>query len=363
MKRLFKTLLFILMPLVVFAGNPEKFKGKYTKEKTLTKEYTVNSEAELKVDNSYGNIDIVTWNENRIMIEVHITTNGNDESRVQEKLDKINVEFSGSASQVIAKTIFKDRKNSSWNSWWGGNNNKVKMKINYTIKLPISNSVDLNNDYGSISINELDGNARINCDYGQLNIGGLNADNNYLNFDYSKNSTIRYMKSGKINADYSGFVLDKSETLELNTDYTRAEVLEVKDLNYNSDYGKMIIGNARNITGRGDYIPLKVATVSGNLNVNSDYGSISIERMLSSAGNIDIRSDYAGIKIGYDSAYNFDFEIDLSYASFRGKDELQVNTSHTDNSSKQYGGYNGTSGSGNYVNIKSDYGSVTMTKF
>ena len=38
------------------------------------------------------------------------------------------------------------------------------MKINYTIKLPVTNSVDLNNNYGAISINNLDGNAKICCE-------------------------------------------------------------------------------------------------------------------------------------------------------------------------------------------------------
>ena len=120
---------------MVFANEDPKFKGRYTKTKTLHKEYTVNANAGLKVTNSYGNVDIVTWNENRTVIEVIITTNGNDESKVVAKLNKINVDFSGSASQVSAKTTFGNRNNSSW-SWWGKNNN-VKMEVNYIIKLPI----------------------------------------------------------------------------------------------------------------------------------------------------------------------------------------------------------------------------------
>lgn len=361
MKQLSKILLvFLLIPLAVFANENPKFKGKYTKTKTLKKEYNVNANAGLMVDNSYGNVDIVTWNENRTVIEVVITTNGNDESKVEEKLRKINVEFSGSSNQVSAKTTFGDRKNSSW-SWWGKNNN-VKMEVNYTIKLPIGNSVDLNNDYGGISINELNGNARIDCDYGQLNLGKLNAENNYLSFDYSKNSTIGYMRNGKINADYSSFVLEKVGELELNADYTKSEVQEANTIDYNNDYGKMVVGTVKDLIGRGDYIPLRLNTLTGSLNVNTDYGSVSIERVTSSAGDITIDSEYAGIKIGYDASYNFDFVIDLSYASFSGENGLEVLKQSKNNSRKSYSGYNGTKGSGNTVNINSEYGGVTLER-
>lgn len=361
MKQLSKILLvFLLVSLAVFANENPKFKGKYTKTKTLNKEYSVNANAGLKVNNSYGNVDIVTWNQNKTVIEVVITTNGNNESKVQEKLDKIDVEFSGSASQVTAKTTFGNRKNSSW-SWWGNKNN-VKMEVNYTIKLPIGNSVDLNNDYGGISINELNGNARINCDYGQLNLGQLNAEDNYLSFDYSKNSTIGYMKNGKINADYSSFVLEKVEDLELNADYTKSEVQQATTIDYNSDYGKMIVGSVKNLVGNGDYIPLRLGTLTGDLRVGTDYGSVTIDKVASSAGDIEIESEYAGIKIGYDSGYTFDFSIQLSYASFNGGDGLEIQKQAKTNSRKSYIGYNGSKGSGNTVNINSEYGGVTFKR-
>lgn len=362
MKLPYKLLIILfVVPLMVFANDDPKFKGKYTKTKTLNKEYTVNREAGLMVSNSYGNIDIVTWNENRTVIEVVITTNGDNEEKVQEKLDNIDVDFMGTASKVSAKTIFKDRKGSSWN-WWGKNNNKVSMEINYTIKLPVSNSVDLSNDYGAINLNNLDGNARINCDYGQINIGSLNADNNSLNFDYTNNSTIGYMKSGKITADYSGFSLDKSESLQLNADYTSSDLGEIGDLNYNCDYGKLLVGSAGEIMGRGDYIPLKVGTLKGDLNVNSDYGSITVERITGGGGDITIDSDYAGIKLGYDSSYNFDFVLNLQYASLKGGDDLEIMKQSKDHTDKFYSGYRGSKNSGNTININSEYGSVTLYK-
>jgi len=359
MKLQFKTLIILLLlPALVFA-NHDKFKGKYTKEKTVKKEFTVNPDATLKIDNSYGNVDIITWTENRTVIEVHIKTNSNSEEKAQKKLDDITIEFSGSPSLVTAKTKF-NKKKGSW-SFWGKNNN-VSMEINYTVKVPVTNSVDLSNDYGTISLDKLDGQAKIDCDYGQLLIGELRAENNYLTFDYTSKSTIAYMKSGKINADYSGFVLENSENLELNADYTNSEIMKIDDISYNCDYGKVVIGSAKDIRGTGDYVTNRIGGVSGSLDLDTDYGSIKVDRLLESATDVSIEADYTGVKLGIDSGYNFDFAVNLSYANLKGEDNVTITKSHKENSHKTYSGYHGTKGSGNTIKINSDYGGVTFIK-
>ena len=359
MKLQFKHLIVLfLLPAFVLA-NDCKFSGKYTKEKTVKKEYTVNSDAMLKVDNSYGNVDIVTWNENRTVIEVHIKTNSDNEEKAQKKLDAISIEFSGSPSLVSAKTIFQKNK-SSW-SFWGKNNN-VSMEINYTIKIPVGNSVDLDNDYGAISLDKLEGNAKIDCDYGQLRIGELWGDNNSLSFDYTSKSTIAYMKSGKIDADYSGFVLEKGERLELSADYTHSEIMDIKDINYNCDYGKVVIGSANDIHGTGDYVTNRIGGVSGSLTLDTDYGSIKVDRLLGTAKDVTIEADYTGIKLGIDSGYSFDFDIGLSYCSLKGEENVTVTKSHKVSSRRTYAGYHGSKNSGNSIKINSDYGGVTFYK-
>ncbi len=113
MKQFYKIAVLLLIPFVSFA-NHDKFKGKYTKEKTIKKEFSVNEEASLEVDNSYGNITIVSWNENRIIIEVFIKTNGNSEEKVQERLDDIHIELSVNSSKVTATTHINANESSSW---------------------------------------------------------------------------------------------------------------------------------------------------------------------------------------------------------------------------------------------------------
>lgn len=357
---LYKTIFMvaILAPLALMA-NRGGLNGKYTKEKTIKKEFKVNSDALFKVRNSYGNLNLTSWNEDRIVIEVRIKTNGNNEERVIDRLNEIDVDFESSASMVSARTLFGQKDNWGWK--WNKKKN-VNVQVNYTIKLPVKNSVNLSNDYGHIYLDRIDGHAKIACDYGKIEAGELRGRNNELRFDYTSRSTFDYINSGQIIADYSGFTIEKAGNLSLRTDYTNAVIKNMENLDYASDYGSIQAEKLKSISGNGSYIGIKLGDVHGDVKLTSDYGSIKIDRLAPDAGDVNIRTDYTGIKIGYDPDYHFDFEITTEYAGVSGKDDWEVQVSKVRSSEKYYNGYYGDDNSGNVVYINSEYGGVTFFK-
>lgn len=359
---LYKTVFaLLLIPSIILGGTiHDKWNGQHTKEKKINKEFTVNSDATLKINNSYGNLDIITWNENRIVMEITITTNGNDEEKVQKKLDDITVNFSASDEWVAAETRFMKNKSNSWWKW--SKNNKVNMQVNYVVKMPITNNVNLNNDYGNINLGNLEGRASINCDYGRITTEELMADDNVLTFDYTNESYFSYIKSGKINADYSSYTVGKSKSLDINADYSKSIVEVAEDVTYNCDYGSMTVDKVNNLTGSGDYVTLKLGDVYKNASVKADYGSIRIDKLHKSVENVNINSDYAGIKIGYDPSFNFNFEFDLEYAGLSGDEDFDFSKKRVQSSQKYYIGHYGDSSAQGKVTINSEYGGVKFFK-
>ena len=82
-------------------------------------------------------------------------------------------------------------------------------------------------------------------------LGELHASNNELDFDYTSNSTIDFIKGGIINADYSDFEIEKAGQIELNADYTNSYFNSVTVLNFNNDFGKMNLENVAILKGKG----------------------------------------------------------------------------------------------------------------
>ncbi|MDY7395597.1 hypothetical protein UMM65_10115 [Aureibaculum sp. 2210JD6-5] len=356
--QLLKIVLFLLcIPLAVQAN--ENKGHKHEKTKTIKKEYTVNSNALLKIDNKYGNIDVVSWNGNKVEIEVKITVSGNDEDKVIKRLSMIDVEFEGSRSEVSAKTII-EKKSSSW-CWGCGKDNNIHYQINYKVKVPVTNHTDLRNDYGNITLNETKGDCSINCDYGSIIIGDLHSNNNSINIDYTNNSTIGLMNGGSINADYSKITVEKAGKIDLNADYTTTVFEDVKNLDYNCDYGSLKIDKAVNVVGNGDYLSLKMGTISKKAMVEADYGAIKIEKLLDGFDLVEIDGSYTGIKIGVPKNKGFNFDIKLSHGGFKYDDDMVNFTSKVvKSSSKSYQGSYGKSNSNSTIKIDSGYGSVTF---
>jgi hypothetical protein len=82
-------------------------------------------------------------------------------------------------------------------------------------------------------------------------------------------------------------------------------------------------------------------------------------------GAADCGGKSVGIRhvvVRYNSAYNFNFEIDLEHASLRDKDGLEISKQRIESSDKHYSGHFGNSSSGNLIKINSDYGSVSLKK-
>ncbi|SHH50275.1 hypothetical protein [Winogradskyella jejuensis] len=349
----------LLLPALVSANTLSYNDALTTKERVIQKSYNVNKDATLKVSNRFGNIDIITWDKNTIEFDVLIRVSGNDEEKVEDRLERIDINFSASNSLVSAITKIEKNESRWWN--WGKKMN-LKLEINYVIKIPKTNSIDIDNDFGSVSVDTLEGVARINCDYGKITTKELLADGNELNFDHTKDSYFEYINSGKINADFSSYTVAKTKNLSINADHTSSYIEAAENITYNCDFNSLKIDNVNNITGNADHLTLRIGSVYKNASVKSDFGSVKIEKVASNAQNIEIVAEHASITLGYDSAYHFNFDISLEHASLKNSDDFYFSKNIIKSSDKYYSGHYGESNTGNLVKINSEFGSVTFKK-
>lgn len=348
------TLLLLITPLFLMAS-PIK---KHEKSKTISKNYKVNKNATVYIKNKYGNLNVTTWNKNTVEIDVKITVKGKDLEDVQDRLDAINVKFEASASLVEARTIIESF--NSGRSWWNKNNN-LSYQINYYVKMPITNNIDLNNKYGNIELENVTGKANLKCAYGSINVDRLENENNTINLDYSDHSEISYIKAGSINADYSKITLDEAESLKVSCDYTQVKIGTIKTLDFKSDYGGISVKDVRSVKGNSDYAAMRFGTVRESLKINTDYGSLRIKDLAKGFDQVTINGSYAGIKIGTSSNNSFNFKVDVSYAGFSyPKNYVETTKSIKKETKKYYEGTFGKTNSGSQISIRSDYGSVSL---
>lgn len=343
------------IPALAFANPTE---GRYTREKKMSKSYKVDKDATLMIENKYGNVEISPWDRDEIYIEVVIRTTGNNESKVEDKLDDISVEFSGNSHMVSAKTYIE-----STNNWFNWFNSNVNYKINYYIHVPISVELDIKNKYGDTFIDESKGSVKLTHDYGKIVLGSLYNERNSIDMDYSKLEA-DYIKNAKINLDYTDISVGEIETFDLNADYSHSNFGKSINGTYDLDYGSLSVEAINVIDGNSDYADIEVNLLGKAANLDADYGKITIGMISNSIESISMDTDYTGVKIGYTEDVNFNFEINSKYTSVDGLDAdlFDLYFRNEKSSTKHYKGTYGRSENNGLIDLKTSYGHIKFRK-
>lgn len=351
MKKHYKILiLLILIPFLGFS-NDDTF---ISKQKNIKKTYIVNSNAGIDIENKYGNITVSTWNEDKIDLDITIKVSGANENWVNEKINSIDVDITALKSMVTAITKIG---NSSLKSRGSSNS----FEINYVIKIPKNGSVKLNNKYGNITTLNLESTTDIVCKYGKIILGELNGPSNRIEIGYSQNSTINYIKSGNIEARYSGIKINESGNLNLDASYTDVSLKEGQNIKYQGNYGTFKFQKINSLVGSGNYLTVSIAEISKDLNIDATYSKINVESLNEKPKNVNINTGYTNVTLGYNTNYSFDFDINTKYGSIKNDGSLEVSVSETKNTSKKISGFNKKKGQ-NKVVVNSTYGNVILVK-
>lgn len=356
MKLFYKILILLLAPIAVYATDPVSYD--FTKKKQLHKEFTVDADAMVLLKNKFGNMTITTNNSNKVIMDIIVKVDGNDEDDVAQRLNEIQIDFESSASRLSAKTIVEEQ-DAGWRSWFRSKE-KMSASISYIISMPVTCDLDARNDYGKLSIDRLDGHAQLKSDYGSMDLGILSHLDNYIELEYAKQSRIKRLSTATIRADYSKLIIEKADELEYKADFSFGNFVSVQKLNINAEYGDVIVKNVATMIGRGDYVTFKIETVSKTLDLNTDYGSIQVLQMSKGFKEVTLRSDFTGINVGYEAGSDFTFSINTEFGGINISDQLTVTRSESDYTEKQKIGYSINENSTNSINIRTSYGGVKL---
>ena len=352
----YKLLILLLLPFSLMANYGD---GSIKKQKETHKTYQVGNSGTVYINNSYGNINVDTWQKNVVEITVTVKVDGNSDDIVYKQLKNIDVIFSQNGNQIKAITEINSV-NNSWSFWslFSGNSKKVNYKIDYDIKMPVNHDLKINNDYGNIYVDELNGNLDLNADYGRFNLGDLNGKHNKIIVDYFATSSIDFINDGEIRADYSRINIGSAYNLTMRCDYTTIKIDKVRNLDYNNDYGAITVKNSTYIKAHGDYQRRTFGNVNA-LHLNGDYGSVTINNLKPNFDGISMTCDYASIKINNETHVPYRFKMDQEYGCFKNEN-LYIRKNIQDGGEKHIEGYYKDENASSIIKITEDYGCVKV---
>ena len=186
---------------------------KVEKKKNYSKSYPLSGNDKIKLDNSFGEMKITTWEKNEVKVDVAITVRANTEETAQKLLDNIKIQDGKEGNGVYFKTNINNNKH------WGNNhdddgdkkgkgkNHNTSMEINYTVYMPAGNPIEAANSFGPMIVPDLSGVAEITSKFGNLTCGKL-SNNKELSVEFGK-ATIKHINGGEVSIKFSDAEINK----------------------------------------------------------------------------------------------------------------------------------------------------------
>ena len=345
MKQLILDCILMLMPLsVVMAGDDFI--------RMIKKEFVVDPDAQLVINNKFGNVHCNNWEKNTIQIEVIITVNASNEEAANKVMDRISVVFTNTHSMVEAKTLLEeDRKPQN-----------SRFQINYIVNIPLTVNIDVNNKFGDIFINESLGKCKITLGYGNLDAKKLGNSDNILDIKFGKGD-VNWMKGAILTLKYSTFNIDYAGSMRLNSKFSNFKANKVVALNVTFEGGSLDMTSTSSLDCTSKFSDLDVLKLDQSLNLDIQYGSCDIHEVAPDFTAITIRNKYGDVKVELGKTIAYSLDAQLKFCELDFPEDNGIFTFRSISSTERI--YKGTINAkeektGPKVSVISEFGNVSL---
>ena len=267
--------------------------------------------ARLEIKNKYGDIHLTSWNKDSVNIMAEIEAFAPNHSKLENMLDGVEINITGSGSVVRAETEF-GREITEFLESLKGLTEKIieyesRVQINYYINIPDYVDINIENQFGDISMENNTGVISVDLANGDFKANSLNRISEF-SFDFG-DAEIGSVKSGKINTSFSRFMISESGDLSINSTSGRFELGKTEKINIESRRDKFFIGNIAVMNGISYFTDYHIENLSGNTDLTLKYGSFNTESIGARFEDINLTSAYCDITLGFDPSASCEFEI------------------------------------------------------
>lgn len=312
------------------------FSQENSAKKTISKNYKASKNTFLIISNKYGKVDVNTWNQNKITVDIEMKAWAGNESKAQRLLKDIEVNISEHNDEIEFNThINSHNVRISRNSGF---------EINYRVNIPTDIALELSNKYGPVYLGDFAGKLTLYVGYDKLKAGKITG------------------KRTDITVKYGRADIDEIVQGELTFKYCKdVTIRKVGNVELENKYGSIEIREAQNIRGHIGYSQLEIDNLTKNLRLTSSYSGTKIRNVAKGFENIDVEAKYGGTVLSFARDVSFEFAIKAKYGGFDNDlDNVNFKKQIKYNTSSEYSGTYGTGKNFGKIYITSGYGNINF---
>ncbi len=227
---------------------------------SFEKRFDVSNIKELKLSNKHGYIDISSWEEDEIVIEVVVKIETASHNESEKILGFISFKDRIYSHTLDFKTVFSEDFFSNY-----------PFTINYNVKVPKHIGLNINNSIGDVRVLHIDGEVKLTHSYGNLKFKNIACDKTHvLNLSFVEGVIDSI---GSIKANFSNCTLNMTNghSLKGETNYCMASIINFRSIDINSFTDRLTISHS-------DSLILKGTQFIGKVEHLNLYGFCELEK-------------------------------------------------------------------------------------
>jgi hypothetical protein len=314
--------LFFAASVAIFAHGPNK---EFTR--TINREFGTTANGMTAISNKYGAVNVKTWSNNSVKIDITIIVNAKDQREADKTFDRIKVNFANAAGYVKAETVIIDK-----SGWWIEENSCQDFKINYEVWMPSGNQLDLKNKYGNAYVANMSGKLTADIKYGDLRTEAISNDAD-LNLAYGKvyimrvNNLYGQVSYGRLNLTNARDIqfdsrnsvinLEQAGNVRLTSKNDELKFGNLEDLRLQTKYSDLKLQRAHAAYFTTQYTDVKIVNVGTAVDADMCYGSLKIESLGRNFNGVNIIGKYTDVIIAAEPGAAFRFDAEGNYTEMR----------------------------------------------
>lgn len=340
--------------------------------KTIKKDFDITADGQTSISNKHGKVEINTWNQNKVKVEVYVKVESRNQDQAQKVLDAIDINFSNSSSSVQAETIFGRALNNSWNG-----NNRTKISVDYVVHLPATNDLELRHKHGNASIEDMKAKVEIDFRHGDFIAGQLGTQAK-IDMAHSKGS---FKSTGNLNASVSHgkLLAETTADVDLNARHATFQLGQGGNISSSSAHSNVYLGTitgfqshssshdrvqietAETVKANGSHTTFRIKNASKVLDLDLSHGGCTagIGNNFSEVNLVGSHASF-GLEVDRDAAFNMEASTQhggLSYPS-----GMDIRYHMEKNSSKTIKGSLGDNASNSILKARLSHGSLRVNR-
>ncbi len=330
--------------------------GQNAKKKYVEKNYKVNKTTKLQIKNTFGDVEINSWEKKEFSIKVEMIGKGRNEAASQRILEGIEIDITESSAEIVFETEISDLKKKN-------RGDRGRFEVNYTVYMPEGNLLEIKNSFGDVAMGNRDNDLDLDLSYGSMKVGDVKG-NSKIKLSFGSGS-IAQVKRGDMTVKYSDFEIDKANILDFTQSFSDIEIGEVAAIDIKSKYGKIAIEKAGKVDAEVHFSGFEIEELTESLELDCSYlNDFRIKKLTKTFTLIDIEGRFGSYEIGLESGLHADINAEFSFADLKYLSDVDVNFNYRVKEHNR-NTYRGTIGKGNpdkRIQINSRYGNLRLTR-